>query len=159
MIATNSDLFLGSNEHSVAPWETAFLALDYLADVLYFDKLYPKLNEYLSQLVKPLFGDLGWTGTANDSMDTLKLRTIILKKNCVYGTASSHAGKLLLDWKVILLKKRYFSLFLLKKMQEFCPPQAIPARLKNLVKLYHLAQKLLLRTLIPVKKLVLLIFF
>ena len=109
MIATNSDLFLGSNEHSVAPWETAFLALDYLADVLYFDKLYPKLNEYLSQLVKPLFGDLGWTGTANDSMDTLKLRTIILKKNCVYGTASSHAGKLLLDWKVILLKNYMYS--------------------------------------------------
>ena len=100
----NFDLFLGSNERSVAPWETAFLALDYLADVLYFDKLYPKLNQYLSQLVKPLFGDLGWTGTANDSMDTLKLRTIILKKNCIYGTASSHAGKLLLDWKVILLK-------------------------------------------------------
>ena len=85
VIAIIFDLFLGSNEHSVAPWETAFLALDYLADVLYFDKLYPKLNEYLSQLVKPLFGDLGWTGSANDSMDTLKLRTIILKKNCIYG--------------------------------------------------------------------------
>ena len=104
VIAIKFELFLGSNERSVAPWETAFLALDYLADVLYFDKLYPKLNQYLSQLVKPLFGDLGWTGTANDSMDTLKLRTIILKKNCIYGTASSHAGKLLLDWKVILLK-------------------------------------------------------
>lgn len=104
VIANNFDLFLGSNEHSIAPWETAFLALDHLADVLYFDKLYPKLNKYLSQLVKPLFDELGWTGTANDSMDTLKLRTIILKKNCIYGTASSHAGKLLLDWKVIFLK-------------------------------------------------------
>ena len=98
----------GAKERSVAPWETAFLALDYLADVLYFNGVFPKLNKYLSNLVKTPFDELGWTGNGNDSMDTLKLRTIITKKMCVYGTASAHAGELLLSWKVDQLDFKFF---------------------------------------------------
>ena len=95
-------MVLGPKERSVAPWETAFLALDYMADVLYFNEVYPKLNDYVANLVKEPFIELGWTGNANDSMDTLKLRSIILKKMCVYGNASGYAGQLLLDYMVIL---------------------------------------------------------
>ena len=63
---------------------------------------------YLSNLVKTPFDELGWTGNGNDSMDTLKLRTIITKKMCVYGTASAHAGELLLSWKVDQLDFKFF---------------------------------------------------
>ena len=97
--------FLGPKERSVAPWETAFLALDYMAGVLYFNEVYPKLNDYVANLVKEPFIELGWTGSANDSMDTLKLRSIILKKMCVYGNASGYAGQLLLDYMVIRTKR------------------------------------------------------
>jgi len=96
--ALDLTIYLGSKERSVAPWETAFLALDYMAGVLYFNEVYPKLNDYVAKLVKEPFQDLGWTGSANDSMDTLKLRSVILKKMCVYGNASGYAGQLLLDF-------------------------------------------------------------
>merc|ERR1711962_360541 len=74
--ALDLTLYLGPKERSVAPWETAFLALDYMAGVLYFNEVYPKLNDYVAKLVEEPFIELGWTGSANDSMDTLKLRSI-----------------------------------------------------------------------------------
>ena len=92
---------VGPKERSIAPWQTAFLSLNYMADILYFDQVYPKLNDYLAKLVSDPFQELGWTGSANDSLDTLKLRTFILKKMCFYGNGSKRAGELLLSWKVI----------------------------------------------------------
>ena len=38
--ALDLTLYLGPNERYIAPWTTAFLAIDNMADVLYFDPLY-----------------------------------------------------------------------------------------------------------------------
>ena len=99
-IVTKFGYLVGPKERSIAPWQTAFLSLNYMADILYFDQVYPQLNDYLAKLVSEPFQELDWTGSANDSLDTLKLRTFILKKMCFYGNGSKRAGELLLNWKV-----------------------------------------------------------
>ena len=99
-IVTKFGYLVGPKERSIAPWQTAFLSLNYMADILYFDQVYPQLNDYLAKLVSEPFQELDWTGSANDSLDTLKLRTFILKKMCFYGNGSKRAGELLLSWKV-----------------------------------------------------------
>lgn len=99
-VALNMTLYLGLKERSVAPWETAFLSLDDMSDVLYFTPVYPKLNSYLAALLEKPYQELGWTSDANDSIEKIKLRTLILKKMCYYGSSANEvAGQYLLDMK------------------------------------------------------------
>ncbi len=97
--ALDLTLYLGSNERAISPWETAFLSLDSMADILYFTPIYSQWSDYLSQLVQAPLEELGWTSSADDSMDRLKLRTLVLKKACTFGSSSAQAGQMLLDWR------------------------------------------------------------
>ena len=92
-------IYLGSGERSVAPWEASFLSLDTMADIMYYTPVYRRLNDYLASLVSTAYEQLGWTSDENDNVERLKLRTMILKKMCTYGTAAEEAGKQLLEWK------------------------------------------------------------
>lgn len=99
-VALNMTLYLGHKERSVAPWETAFLSLDDMADVLYFTPVFSKLNSYLASLLEEPYQELGWTSQANDSIEKIKLRTMILKKMCSYGAdANRIAGQYLMEMK------------------------------------------------------------
>ena len=42
---------------------------------------------------------MGWTFGDQDSLEQIKLRILILKKMCSYGSASKKAGELLFSWK------------------------------------------------------------
>ena len=86
--ALNLTLYL-SNETAVAPWETAFSALDNMADVLYFTPIYPGMRQFLENLVAPLYKQLSWTEDAGESIEVAKLRSLILKKMCSYGNAEA----------------------------------------------------------------------
>ena len=51
--ALNLTLYLsGGGETGVVPWETAFLALDQMADVLYFTQVYPELRQFLEKMLR-----------------------------------------------------------------------------------------------------------
>ena len=91
--------YLGSGERFVAPWETAFLALDTMADVLYYTPVFRKLNDYLASLVQEPYEELGWDIDPSDPVERLMLRSFVLRKMCTFGTASKMAGDLLLNWK------------------------------------------------------------
>ena len=98
--ALNLTLYLGSKERCSSSWQTAFLAIDNIADILYFNPMYAKLVSYLSDLLKKPYEELGWSFQSQDSLEQIKLRTLILKKMCTYGSdASAKAGEMLLDWK------------------------------------------------------------
>ena len=98
--ALNLTLYLGSKERCSSSWQTAFLAIDNMADILYFNPIYAKLVSYLSDLLKKPYEELGWYFQSQDSLEQIKLRTLILKKMCTYGSdASAKAGEMLLDWK------------------------------------------------------------
>ena len=61
--------------------------------------MYLNLHQYYARLATKPYQELGWDGSANDPMERLKLRTLVLKKMCHYGTASKEAGARLLQWK------------------------------------------------------------
>merc|ERR1712029_1083099 len=69
--------------------ETAFSALDNMADVLYFTPIYPGMRQFLENLVAPLYKQLSWTEDAGESIEVAKLRSLILKKMCSYGNAEA----------------------------------------------------------------------
>ena len=98
--ALNLTLYL-SNETAVAPWETAFLALDNMADVLYFTPVFPTLREFLEKLVSPLYNQLTWTEGNQESIEVAKLRSLILKKMCSLGNleASQKAQEILANYR------------------------------------------------------------
>jgi len=98
--ALNLTLYL-SNETAVAPWETAFSALDNMADVLYFTPIYPTMRQFLEKLVAPLYNQLTWTEDAQESIEVAKLRSLILKKMCSYGNAEAlqKAQEILLSYR------------------------------------------------------------
>ena len=57
--ALDLTLYLGPNERFTAPWQTAFLSIDNIADVLYFNPLYARLTKYLSNLLDKPYNEVG----------------------------------------------------------------------------------------------------
>lgn len=99
-VALDLTQYLGEKERAVSPWEAAFLSLDSIAGVLYYTPVYAKLTNYISNLVAKPYNEVGWEANSTDTMEKLKLRTLVLSKMCEYGSiGSKKAGEMLLEWK------------------------------------------------------------
>lgn len=97
--ALDMTLYLGGKERLLAPWETAFYALDKMADVFYYTPIFSDLRNFLADLLASPYGDLGWTESPHEALSTSQLRAFILSKICAYGSASLTAGQVLLNYK------------------------------------------------------------
>lgn len=97
--ALDMTLYL-NKERALAAWETAFFSLDRMADIFYFSPVYSDFTKYLSQLLTPLYEELGWVEAPEESLDQSQMRVFVLKKMSTYsGGASAKAGEMLLAYK------------------------------------------------------------
>jgi hypothetical protein len=56
-----------SQETEFLPWRTAINRLSYLIEMLDTSKVYGQFQNYLTDLIKPLYDQLGWEVKENDT--------------------------------------------------------------------------------------------
>nr|CAD7440857.1 unnamed protein product [Timema bartmani] len=76
--------FLEKETHFV-PWATAYNIFSFLHDMLSHTGTYPKLREYVSNIVIKAYNNLGWEVKDNDSYLRKRARSIVLKLACEFG--------------------------------------------------------------------------
>jgi glutamyl aminopeptidase len=90
-------------ERELAPWETALEEIHSLCNILYYSNVYPLLNNFLSNLIQPIYNELGWNekNSENENYTTTQLRPLILSMACKVGNQNclSFAGQLFRRWK------------------------------------------------------------
>ena len=75
-----------------------------LCSVLYYSNVFPLLNNFLSNLIQPIYNELGWNEeneAENKNYTTTQLRPLILGVACSVGNKHclSLAGQKFLAWK------------------------------------------------------------
>ena len=74
-----------------------------LCNILYYSNVYPLLNNFLSNLIQPIYNELGWNekNSENENYTSTQLRPLILSMACKVGNQNclSFAGQLFRRWK------------------------------------------------------------